>query len=228
LTAEEMRPEGTTATARVGDRLGADPGVLIAYAGSRDVAADFSLGCDATLRSGTVLYGGSHIGARFQTGHHVVVREECLIGDDVSVWSNTVVDYGCRIGHRVKIHSNCYLAQYTEILDNAFLAPGVTVANDLYPGKEESARRMSGPLVGAGAQIGVNVTLLPFVRIGDGCLVGAGSVVTHDLPPEVVAFGNPARVQGRVADLVDIDQRLVPEEASISGYRMHGRHEAEA
>jgi acetyltransferase-like isoleucine patch superfamily enzyme len=228
LTAEEMRPEGTTATARVGDRLGADPGVLIAYAGSRDVAADFSLGCDATLRSGTVLYGGSHIGARFQTGHHVVVREECLIGDDVSVWSNTVVDYGCRIGHRVKIHSNCYLAQYTEILDNAFLAPGVTVANDLYPGQEESARRMSGPLVGAGAQIGVNVTLLPFVRIGDGCLVGAGSVVTHDLPPEVVAFGNPARVQGRVADLVDIDQRLVPDRASTSRYRVHGRHEAEA
>ena len=107
-----------------------------------------------------------------------------------------MVDYGCRIGDRVKIHTNCYVAQYTEIQDDAFLAPGVTVANDLYPGQEESARLMSGPLIGAGAQIGVNVTLLPFVRIGDGCLVGAGSVVTHDLPPGTVAFGNPARVTG--------------------------------
>ena len=67
------------------------------------------------LRSGTVLYAGSRIGERFQTGHHVVVREECEIGDDVSIWSNTVVDYGCRIGDRVKIHSNCYVAQFTEI-----------------------------------------------------------------------------------------------------------------
>jgi acetyltransferase-like isoleucine patch superfamily enzyme len=228
LTAEEMRPEGTTATARVGDRLGADPGVLIAYAGSRDVAADFSLGCDATLRSGTVLYGGSHIGARFQTGHHVVVREECLIGDDVSVWSNTVVDYGCRIGHRVKIHSNCYLAQYTEILDDAFLAPGVTVANDLYPGQAESARLMSGPFVGAGAQIGVNVTLLPYVRIGNGCLIGAGSVVTHDVPPGTVAFGNPARVRGRVADLVEIGARVVPSPASAARFGARARQVAEA
>ena len=60
----------------------------------------------------------------FQTGHHVVVREECEIGDDVSIWSNTVIDYGCRIGDRVKIHSNCYVAQFTEIEDDAFLAPG--------------------------------------------------------------------------------------------------------
>jgi acetyltransferase-like isoleucine patch superfamily enzyme len=217
-----------TVDAELAPGLVADPGVLVAYAGSRDTVGEFLLGGDAILRSGTVLYSGSRIGARFQTGHHVVVREECEIGDDVSVWSNSVIDYGCRIGDRVKIHSNCYLAQYTEILDDAFLAPGVTVANDLYPGQEESARRMSGPLVGAGAQIGVNVTLLPFVRIGDGCLVGAGSVVTHDLPPEVVAFGNPARVQGRVADLVDIDQRLVPDRASTSRYRVHGRHEAEA
>jgi acetyltransferase-like isoleucine patch superfamily enzyme len=217
-----------TVDAALAPGLVADPGVLVAYAGSRGTFGEFLLGRDAILRSGTVLYSGSRIGARFQTGHHVVVREECEIGDDVSVWSNSVIDYGCRIGDRVKIHSNCYLAQYTEILDNAFLAPGVTVANDLYPGQEESARRMSGPLVGAGAQIGVNVTLLPFVRIGDGCLVGAGSVVTHDLPPEVVAFGNPARVRGRVADLVDIEQRLMPDRASTSRYRVHGRHEAEA
>jgi len=208
--------------------LDADPGVSIAYTGSRDTARAFFLGDDARLRSGTVLYAGSHIGARFETGHHVVVREECRIGDDVSVWSNTVVDYGCRIGDRVKVHSNCYLAQYTEILDDAFLAPGVTVANDLYPGQVESARMMSGPVVGAGAQIGVNVTLLPFVRIGDGCLVGAGSVVTHDLPPGTVAVGNPARVRGRVADLRPIDERVVPDPGSAAPWRARVRQVAEA
>ncbi len=199
----------SVASLDVGPGLVADPGVLLGYPGSRGVRTHFVLGADARLRSGTVLYAGSRIGERFQSGHHVVVREECEVGDDVSVWSGSVVDYGCRIGDRVKIHTNCYVAQHTEIHDDAFLAPGVTVANDLYPGSEESARLMAGPLIGAGAQIGVNVTLLPFVRIGDGCLVGAGSVVTHDLPAGTVAYGNPARVAGRVADLRDIEQRVL-------------------
>ena len=56
-----------------------------------------------------------------------------------------MVDYGCRIGDRVKIHANCYIAQFTVIEDDAFLAPGVTIANDLYPGDAESARLMAGP-----------------------------------------------------------------------------------
>jgi acetyltransferase-like isoleucine patch superfamily enzyme len=197
--------------------------VLVAYPSARDVDAAFLLGDDPVLRSGTVLYAGSTIGARFQTGHHVIVREQCEIGDDVSVWSNTVIDYGCRIGDRVKIHSNCYVAQFTEIQDDAFLAPGVTVANDLYPGQAESASLMSGPLVGRGAQIGANVTLLPYVRIGAGCLVGAGSVVTHDLPPGIVAYGNPARVRGRVADLLDIGERVAPDPGSASRFSARGR-----
>ena len=92
------------------------------------------------------------------------------------------MDYGCRVGDRVKIHCNCYIAQYTELDDDVFLAPGVTIANDLYPGDERSAGLMAGPRIGAGAQIGVNVTILPFVRIGAGALIGAGSVVTRDVP----------------------------------------------
>jgi acetyltransferase-like isoleucine patch superfamily enzyme len=155
-----------------------------------------------------VLYAGSTIGAGFETGHNVIVREENRIGDDVSVWSNTVIDYGCSIGDRVKIHSNCYVAQYTEIEDDVFLAPGVTIANDLFPGNAESARAMAGPLIQAGAQIGVNVTILPYVTIGRGALIGAGSVVTKDVPAGAVAYGNPAVVARTVADLGDVGVRL--------------------
>jgi acetyltransferase-like isoleucine patch superfamily enzyme len=163
---------------------------------------------DGLLRSGTVVYDGTQIGARLETGHNVVIREDCVIGDDVSIWSNTVIDYGSVIGDRVKIHCNCYVAQYTEIGDGAFLAPGVSIANDLYPGQEASREVMSGPWIGAGAQLGVNVTVLPFVRIGEGTLVGAGSVVTRDLPPGVVAYGNPAVVHGRVEDLAPVAARV--------------------
>jgi acetyltransferase-like isoleucine patch superfamily enzyme len=192
----------------IGPGLSADQDVILGYPGRRSAASALRLGRDAVLRSGSVVYLGSRIGDRFETGHHVVVREECAVGDDVSVWSNTVVDYGCHIGNRVKIHANCYIAQYTDIRDDAFLAPGVTIANDLYPGQRASAEAMSGPSIREGAQLGVNVTVLPYVVIGEGCLVGAGSVVTRDLPAGSVAFGNPATVSGRVEDLADISTRV--------------------
>jgi acetyltransferase-like isoleucine patch superfamily enzyme len=193
-----------------GAGLVVDEQVHLAYPADRGVPGPLVLGDAARLRTGSVIYAGSVIGDRFSTGHNVVIREECRIGDDVSVWSGTVIDYGCRIGDRVKIHSGCYVAQYTVIEDDAFLAPGVSFANDLYPGSLESAAYMRGPVIERGAQLGVNVTVLPYVRIGAGTIVGAGSVVVKDLPPGVIAVGSPAvpirdvpddrAVQGRVAD----------------------------
>lgn len=202
-----------------GDGLEADPTAIIGYASARTEPRELVIGEKARIRSGAVIYLGSRIGARFQTGHNVIVREDCVIGDDVSVWSNTVIDYGCRIGAHVKIHSNCYVAQFTEIEEGAFLAPGVTIANDLYPGQATSASMMSGPFIGAGAQIGVNTTILPFVRIGAGCLIGAGSVVARDIPEGCVAFGNPARVRGRVQDLKAIETRVDAVTDSASRFR---------
>jgi acetyltransferase-like isoleucine patch superfamily enzyme len=198
----------------------ADQGVLVGYPVSHASAEPLILGAGARLRSGTVLYDGSTIGRRLETGHGVVIREGCAIGDDVSVWTNSVIDYGCRIGDRVKIHCNCYVAQYSEFEDDVFLAPGVTIANDLYPGDHRSAQRLAGPRIGAGAQIGVNVTILPFVRIGTGALIGAGSVVTRDIPAAVVAFGNPAVPRRAVAELPDIDGRVVMDTTSASPFRL--------
>jgi acetyltransferase-like isoleucine patch superfamily enzyme len=184
-----------------------DEGVLLGYEPGRRVEGALVIGPGAHLRSGTVLYRGSRIGDRLQTGHHVVIREECEIGHDVSVWSNTVIDYGCRIGNRVKIHSNCYIAQFTTIDDDAFLAPGVAVANDLYPGDPASAEQMQGPHIESGAQIGVNATLLPYVTIGAGSIVGSGAVVTADVPPGMVVAGVPARVLRATSELLPIDVR---------------------
>ena len=193
---------------QIGTGLRIDPSAILGYPASRNTPEKLELGPDSHIRSGTVLYVGSRIGARFEAGHNVVIREDCRIGDDVSVWSNSVVDYGCVIGDHVKIHANCYIAQFTEIEDGAFLAPGVTIANDLYPGQRDFAAVMCGPSIGAGAQIGVNVTILPFVRVGAGCLIGAGSVVARDIPAGCVAFGNPARVRGDVDRLPAIGTRI--------------------
>lgn len=197
-----------------------DPGVQLAYPPPGQVPRPLDLGPGAHLRSGTVLYDGSTIGPGLETGHHVVIRENCEIGADVSIWSGTVVDYGCLIGDGVKIHANCYVSQHTEIRRGAFLAPGVTLANDLYPGQDESARVMAGPVIGEDAQLGVNVTVLPYVRIGAGCLVGGGSVVTRDVPDGSVVYGSPAVVKGRVEDLTPVERRVVAAPGSRSGLRL--------
>jgi acetyltransferase-like isoleucine patch superfamily enzyme len=187
---------------KIGQNLRFDPGVMIGYkTGRRITDWRVSIGDNACLRSGTVIYAGTRIGHNLQTGHNVVIREENLIGDDFNIWNNSTIDYGCHIGHRVKIHCNVYVAQFTVIEDDVFLAPGVTVANDLHPGCQFSSECMRGPIIKRGAQIGVNVTLLPFISIGEGALIGAGSVVTKDVPPRTLVYGNPARVACSLDDL---------------------------
>ena len=82
-----------------------------------------------------------------------------------------MIDYGCHIESHVKIHCNCYVAQFTRIGERAFLAPGVTIANDLYPGRR--SRLLSWPARRSALRhIGGHRRLLPYVRIGEG-LVGA-------------------------------------------------------
>ena len=151
-----------------------------------------TIGKNAEIRSGSVVYEGSAIGDYLETGHNAVIREENKIGNHLSVWSNSVIDYGCKIGNNVKIHNNVYLAQFTTIEDDVFIGPGVITANDRCP---TCAKCLKGPTIKKGARIGVNVTLLPHITIGEYALVGAGAVVTKDIPPGSVAFGNPARVR---------------------------------
>jgi len=166
----------------LGEGCEIDEGVLLGYRTGRQIASqDLAIASGACLRSGTVVYVGSRIGRNFQTGHNVTIREENTIGDDVSIWANSVIDYGCRIGDRVKIHINVYVAQFTVIEDDVFMAPGVIVANDIHPGCAHSAECMRGPTLRRGARIGANVTILPYVIIGEYALIGAGSVVTGDI-----------------------------------------------
>jgi acetyltransferase-like isoleucine patch superfamily enzyme len=179
-----------------------DPSVIIGYRPGRRVA-DLSLrvGPRARLRSGTVIYAGSTIGADFQTGHNVVVREQNALGDHVQIWNNTTVDYGCRIGDRVKIHANCYVAQFTVLEDDVFMAPGVTIANDVHPGCAFSGECMRGPVLKRGVQVGVNVTIVPMITIGEYSVIGSGAVVTRDVPPRSLVTGNPGRITKRVDEL---------------------------
>lgn len=176
-----------------------DPGVILGYrTGRRIESITLVIGPGARIRSGTVIYAGSTIGAGLQTGHNVIIREENIIGQDLNIWNSSTIDYGCVIGDGVKIHCNVYVAQFTTLEDGVFLAPGVTIANDPHP---VCGLCMRGPTIQRGARIGVNVTLLSHITIGAGALIGAGSVVTRDIPAYTLAYGNPARPVKSVHEL---------------------------
>jgi acetyltransferase-like isoleucine patch superfamily enzyme len=186
---------------RLGDGAIIDDSVILGYLPARGGHLVLNIGPAAHIRSGTVIYGGSRIGCNLETGHNVVIREENEIGDNFRIWNNSVIDYGCRIGNNVKIHTKVYIAQFTVIEDNVFLAPGVTLANDIHPGCPDAADCMHGPTIKQGAQIGINCTVLPRIVIGKNAVIGAGSVVTKDIPPGMVAYGNPAQVRCEIGEL---------------------------
>jgi len=180
------------------------PGATLGFEPIRNIGeGNYSprVGEGLVMLPGAVIYNGVILGVNGRLGHNAIVREQNEIGDDFSLWSNSIVDYGCRIGNRVKIHCNVYVAQFTTLDDDVFLAPGVIVGNDPHPGCDFSQQCMRGPHICKGAKIGVNVTLLPFITIGEGALIGAGAVVTSDIPPQMVAYGNPARPVRRVEEL---------------------------
>jgi acetyltransferase-like isoleucine patch superfamily enzyme len=169
-----------------------DESVLLGYPTGRKIEVlKTVIGDRARIRSNTVIYTNVVIGDDLETGHNV-------IGDSFRVWNNSAVDYGCRIGNGVRIHNNVYVAQYTVIEDDVFLAPGVIIANDPHP---ICTKCMRGPTIKRGARIGVNATLLPGITVGDYSLVGAGSVVTVDVPPHTVVYGVPARPAKAIDEL---------------------------
>lgn len=192
------------AAVQLGKMATVDDGVVIGYPPELDggCPTQLSIGDNARIRRGTVIYAGSTIGSDLETGHNVVIREGNLVGNSLRIWSNSTVDYGCLIGNNVKVHHNVYIAQYTTIEDDVFLGPGVCLANDMHPGCPDSAKCMEGPWVKRGAQVGINACVLPRVIIGEYAVIGAGSVVTRDIPPRSVAYGCPARVAGPIESLV--------------------------
>ena len=159
------------------------------------------IGRGAVIRPFTTIYAGTTIGSRFQCGQGASIREDNEIGDDVSVGTNAVLEFGNRIGSGVRIHSGCFLEMAT-VEDHVFLGPHVVFTDDPHPmGCPRYKECLGGVTVRTMAKIGANTTLLPGVVIGRGSLIGAGSVVVHDVPDEVVAAGNPAKVIKRIDEL---------------------------
>ncbi len=169
--------------------------------GKRAGELETCIGARAVIRSHTVIYAGNVIGDDFQTGHGVLIREENRIGDQVSIGSHSIVEHHVVIGNRVRLHSNVFVPEYSILEDDCWLGPNVVVTNAKYPRSREAKQNLRGAIVKCGAKIGANATLLPGVTIGENALVGAGAVVTRDVPDGAVVVGNPARILKQIEQL---------------------------
>jgi acetyltransferase-like isoleucine patch superfamily enzyme len=149
----------------------------------QSIAADVRLGRDVKIFEFVNLYG-------------------CEIGDESRIGTFVEIQRGAKVGRRVKISSHTFICEGVEIEDHVFVGHGVTFINDRYP----SAVNADGELqttadwtvvptvVRKGASIGSGSTILCGIEIGEGAIVGAGSVVTKSVPPRTIVAGNPAQV----------------------------------
>jgi acetyltransferase-like isoleucine patch superfamily enzyme len=156
-----------------------------------------SIGNNALIRSGTIIYGDTIIGDNFQTGHRVTIREKTKIGNNVRVGTLSDIQGHCDIGSYVSMHSNVHIGQESVIKDYVWIFPYVVLTNDPTTPSEE----MMGVTIEKFAVIATGSILLPGVHIGKDALVGAGSIVTKDVEAETIVVGNPAKNVGNITKI---------------------------
>lgn len=147
------------------------------------IAPDVKIGRDVKIYAFVNLYG-------------------CQIGDESKIGTFVEIQKGVRIGQRVKIQSHTFICEGVTIEDEAFIGHGVMFINDKYPRatspegqlQSEADWHLIPTLVKRGASIGSNATILCGVTIGERAIIGAGSVVTNDVPPDTIVAGVPARL----------------------------------
>lgn len=138
------------------------------------------------------------IGRGTKIWNHAQVREEAVVGEDCILSKNVYVDKGVHVGNRVKVQNNVNVYHGVTIEDDVFVGPSVTFTNDLFPRAFSEDWEVYKTMVKKGASIGANATIVCGHTIGSYAMVGAGSVVTEDVPDHALVTGNPARRRGWV------------------------------
>ena len=136
----------------------------------------------------------SAIGEGTRVWQFVVILPGAVIGRDCNICAHVLIEAGVRVGDRVTVKSGVQLWEGVELQDDVFVGPNATFTNDLHPRSRQRPESFAVTRVLRGASIGANATLLPGVTVGERAMVGAGAVVTKDVPAGAIVVGNPARV----------------------------------
>lgn len=134
------------------------------------------------------------IGEKTRIWQFSVVLPGAVLGKNCNICAHTLIENDVIIGDNVTVKSGVYLWDGIRVEDNVFIGPCVAFTNDKYPRSKHFPEEFSKILIKEGASIGANATILPGLTLGEHCMIGAGSVVTKDVPPYAVVVGNPAKV----------------------------------
>ena len=181
--------------------VGKQPSLSPRSTAKRDPLPPTEIGDGTIVSTGAIVFAGSTIGARVILGDQSCVRERVTIGDDVVLGRGSLVENDTTIGALTKIQAEAYITAYSTLEEHVFIAPCVVTTNDNFMGRTERRHELiKGPTIRRGARVGGGAILCPGVEIGEEAFVGAGAVVTKDVPPRVIVVGNPARVLRDVPD----------------------------
>lgn len=162
------------------------------------IGAGVVVGARSLIRSHAVVYPDVSIGAGFDCGHHVTIRERCTIGVGARVGTGCDVQPDATIGRYARLHSGVFVARGTVVEEFAWLFPGVVLLDDPHPPSDSCTEP---PTIRRFAVVGARATVMAGVDVGEGAVVGAGSLVRLDVPAGTVVVGVPAQVTGMAATL---------------------------
>ncbi len=186
--------------------VGKQPALSPRSTAKREPLPPTEIGDGTLISTGAIVFAGTRIGERVVVGDQSCVRERVTVGDDVVLGRGTLVENDTTIGAMARIQAEAYITAYSTLEEHVFIAPCVVTTNDNFMGRTEKRHALrKGPTIRRGARVGGGAILCPAVEIGEEAFVGAGAVVTKDVPPRVIVVGNPARVL-----------RDVPEEELLS------------
>lgn len=150
-----------------------------------------TIGDDSTVRSGTIIYADCSMGVNFQTGHRAVIRENSRFGNNCSFGTLSQSDGHIKVADNCRFHNNVFIATFTTCEENVHFYPLSCTVDSLHPPCQKGRE---GPYLERNVTVGAKVLILPRVRVGQGAVLAGASVVTHEVPPNMVVAGAPARV----------------------------------
>src|SRR3954454_22825997 len=181
--------------------VGKQPALSPRSTAKRDPLEPTEIGDGTIVSTGAVVFAGAKVGARVILGDQSCVRERVSVGDDVVIGRGSLVENDTTIGAMTKIQAEAYITAYSTLEEHVFIAPCVVTTNDNFMGRTERRHKLlKGPTIRRGARVGGGAILCRGIEGGEEAFVGAGAVVTKDVPPHVIVVGIPARVLRDVPD----------------------------
>ena len=171
------------------------------------------IGESSIIRSHSVIYAGSTVGADLNTGHHICLRENAHLAKGVQLGSRTDIQGDCSIGAHTKLHADVHVGKFSKIGSFVWLFPEVLLTNDPMPPSEH----LAGPVIEDYCVVASKALIFPGVRVSNNSVISAGSVVKTDIPEWMLATGNPAK------PVCDVRILRMPNNPKVKAYPWRNR-----